>query len=107
MSERFGPTLLYSRLFDPFASSQKGSVKKENRKMDAEQQAIFSNFLLFLLSLSLYRAETATSFEIDKVNHQFLLDVNPFIYLAREIHYFQIPTDNSMESAPVKQKFNC
>ncbi|ULT82876.1 hypothetical protein L3Y34_012250 [Caenorhabditis briggsae] len=76
-------------------SSTLASISINLAVTQQQQQAIFSNFLLFLLSLSLYRAETATSFEIDKVNHQFLLDVNPFIYLAREIHYFQIPTDKS------------
>ncbi|CAI2357327.1 unnamed protein product [Caenorhabditis sp. 36 PRJEB53466] len=31
------------------------------------------------------------SFKIDTTNHQFLLDDQPFRYLAGEIHYFRIP----------------
>ncbi|CAI2357332.1 unnamed protein product [Caenorhabditis sp. 36 PRJEB53466] len=32
-----------------------------------------------------------SSFKIDTTNHQFLLDDQPFRYLAGEIHYFRIP----------------
>ncbi|CAL2050365.1 unnamed protein product [Caenorhabditis brenneri] len=48
--------------------------------------------LSLLFPLFLGNADSA-SFSIDTTNHQFLLDGEPFTYLAGEVHYFRIPTN--------------
>uniref|UniRef100_A0A8R1HN07 Glyco_hydro_35 domain-containing protein n=1 Tax=Caenorhabditis japonica TaxID=281687 RepID=A0A8R1HN07_CAEJA len=46
---------------------------------------------LFSIFLGVYGKDSSPSFKIDTVNSQFLLDGDPFQYLAGEIHYFRIP----------------
>ncbi|CAI2357331.1 unnamed protein product [Caenorhabditis sp. 36 PRJEB53466] len=47
--------------------------------------------LFFCLLSRVLGKDSSPSFQIDKTNSQFLLDGEPFQYLAGEIHYFRIP----------------
>lgn len=51
----------------------------------------FALFLFYFAVSAVFGKDSSPSFKIDQVNSQFLLDGDPFIYIAGEIHYFRIP----------------
>ncbi|CCD72416.2 Glycoside hydrolase 35 catalytic domain-containing protein [Caenorhabditis elegans] len=48
-------------------------------------------FLVCSVFATVFGTDSSPSFKIDTVNSQFLLDGDPFTYIAGEIHYFRIP----------------